>query len=150
MKKDLSSGKPTMKLLGTLTDKTKYLVHSRMLKFYIEQGIVVTKVHRVAEFQQRQWLKPYIDGNTRKRAACGKNKFLRDLYKLLNNSMFGKTMERVREHQDVRFVSSGGRSIEKQQRRLNKLTSSPFCTGWMECHCKRRAVNCPLLNERAL
>ena len=130
MKKDLSSGKPTMKLLGTLTDKTKYLVHSRMLKFYIEQGIVVTKVHRVAEFQQRQWLKPYIDGNTRKRAACGKNKFLRDLYKLLNNSMFGKTMERVREHQDVRFVSSGGRSIEKQQRRLNKLTSSPFCTGW--------------------
>lgn len=129
MANEMNASKPTRKLLGTLAPKTKYLVHSRMLKFYIEQGVRVTKVHRVSEFQQAPWLKPYIDGNTRKRAACGKNKFLRDLYKLLNNSMFGKTMERVREHQDIRLISSGGRDPAKQQRRYNKLTSSPFCKG---------------------
>ena len=85
----------TKKLICDWSDKKKYLVHYRMLKFYIRHGMTVEKVHNVISFKQSMWLEKYISFNTQKRNKA-KNDFEKDFYKLLNNAFYGKTMENVR------------------------------------------------------
>ena len=86
---------PTKKLISTLNDKIKYTTHYRNLKFYLQQGMILNKVHSVFTFRQETWLKKYIEFNTQKRKET-ENDFEKDLFKLINNSLFGKTMESVR------------------------------------------------------
>lgn len=92
------------KLLLTLYDKNKYVIHHTMLKFVLSQGIKLQAIHRVLQFDERAWLKPYIDLNTemRKRAT---NDFEKNLFKLLSNSVFGKTMENMRNRTDIKLKS---------------------------------------------
>ena len=73
------------KLILDLYKKEKYLIHYRYLQKAVELGYVVTKIHQTIEFKQSKWLEPYISKNTAFRQEKGNSKFLKDLYKLLNN-----------------------------------------------------------------
>ena len=92
------------KLIPNLWDKEKYIVHHESLKLYEELGLKVTKIHRGIKFREEPWMKSYIELNTRLRAN-GKNYFEKDFFKLMNNSVFGKTMENIRNRVYVKLVS---------------------------------------------
>ena len=84
------------------TDEKNYLVHDRMLKFYVRHGMVVDKIHEIISFKQSKWLEKYINFNTQKRNRA-KNDFEKDFYKLLNNAFYGKTKENVRKRLGLNF-----------------------------------------------
>ena len=106
----------TKKLVCNLNDKKNYIVHINVLKQALNHGFKLRKVHRLIEFEQEAWLKEYIDVNTelRKKAT---NDFENDFFKLMNNAVFGKTMENVRKHRDIKLV--------KSDKKKKKLVSEP-------------------------
>ena len=106
----------TKKLILNLNDKSKYVVHIRTLQFFLKHGLKLKKIHRAIKFEQKEILKPYIEFNTEKRKNA-RNDFEKDIFKLLNNAVFGKTMEDKRKHLDFEIVSD--------ERRFMKCVNNP-------------------------
>ena len=104
------------KCIAYLHEKTQYVIHIRNLKQALTHGLVLKKVRKVIKFNQKAWLKPYIDMNTDLRKKA-KTDFEKDFFKLMNNAVFGKTMENVRKHRDIKLVTT--------ERRRNYLVSEP-------------------------
>ena len=104
------------KLIPNLRDKTKYIIHYKNLIQCLRAGMKLKKIHRGIKFVESEWMKPYIDKNTNLRAKA-KNNFEKDFFKLMNNSVFGKTMENIRNRVNVKLVNT--------KEKLRKLVAKP-------------------------
>ena len=93
------------KLIPNLSDKTNYVVHWKNLQLYLSLGIKLSKIHRVLKLKQSDWMKKYIDFNTEKGMNAA-NDFEKDFFKLMINSVYGKTMENLRKRINVRLVNN--------------------------------------------
>ncbi len=90
----------TNKLIPNLRNKTNYIVHGKLLQFYLNHGMKIIKINRGIQYYQSNFMESYINENT-KRRTLAKNDFEKDFFKLLNNSIYGKTLENLRKHMDV-------------------------------------------------
>ena len=109
--------KSSYKLLLSQNDKKNYCVHFKLLKYYLQQGMQLTKIHNCIQFTQKPFLRPYIEFNSAQRARA-QSKHEKDFYKCKNNSLFGKTMEDVRKHSNYKLVTS--------ETEFKRLASSPL------------------------
>ena len=106
------------KLICDWTDKKKYLIHYRMFKFYVRNGMIVEKIHEIISFKQSRWLEKYIRFNTQKRNKA-KNDFGKDFFKLLVNAAFCKFLENVRNRLGLELIKKNDiKDIIKQQSKL--------------------------------
>ena len=121
------------KLIPTLCDKKEYVVHYRNLQLYLDLGLKLKKIHRVLRFDQSPWLKSYIDFNTEKRKNA-RNSFEKGFFKLMNNSIFGKTIENRRKRVNVKLVTD--------EKKLDKLTAKPTFISSKIFNKNLMAVNC--------
>ena len=109
----------TKKLICDWSDKKNYLIHYRMLKFYVRHGMKVEKAPKIISFKQSRWLEKYISFITQKRNKAN-NDFQKDFYKLLNNAFYGKTMENIRNRIKVEFIKKD--DADKFIKQQSKLT----------------------------
>ena len=107
------------KLVCSLLPKKHYTVFSEMLKYYLERGIKVTKVHRGIKFVTEAMLQPYIQYNTEQRAASGTDECKRSFYKMMNNAPYGKTIENVAKRSDIK--------LETDELKARRLAEKPHC-----------------------
>ena len=123
------------KLIPNLRDKEKYIVHYRNLQFYLSKGLKLTKIHRALEFSQSNWLQPYIDINTQKRAKA-KNPFEKDFFKLANNAVFGKTVENKRKRCNIQLITDS-RKMERLAARPTYVSHKIFHENLVAVHYKQ-------------
>ena len=104
------------KLICHFKPRKNYVVHYRNLRQYLEMGMRITAVHRGISFYQSSWMEPYIRKNTELRKTAA-NSFEKDFFKLMNNSVFGKTIENIRKRQNIFLIDN--------RKKAAKLSSRP-------------------------
>ena len=126
------------KLLPNLKNKEKYVIHYKNLKQYLSLGLRLTRIRRGIKFEESEWLKPFIDMNTKLRTKA-KNDFEKDFFKLMNNAVFGKTIENIRKRVDVKLVND--------RVKARKLVAKPnfnhlniFCEELIAIHMKKTSL----------
>ena len=127
------------KLVPNLRDKKNYVIHIRALDQALKHGLVLERIHRVIEFNQYPWMKTYLDFNTKLRMAAA-NDFVKDFVKLMNNAIFGKTMENIRKHRNFKLVTSEAQYL-KTVMKPNFKSGVRFDENLMGCEMGRIKVN---------
>ena len=93
------------KLVPNLHNKKNYIIHIRALDQALKHGLILEKIHCAIEFNQSAWMKPYIDFNIQLRTQAHSD-FEKDFFNLMNNAVFGKTMENIRKHRNIKLVTN--------------------------------------------
>ena len=119
------------KLVPNLRDKKNYVIHIQALNQVLQHGLRLDRIHRAIEFDQSPWLKTYIDFNTQLRTAAT-NDFEKDFFKLMNNSVFGKTIENIRKHRNIKLVTTEEKYLHTVMR-LNFKSGVLFDENLMGC-----------------
>ena len=126
------------KLIPNLEDKKKYVIHYENLKQYLNLGLKLTHIHRGIKFEESPWLKSYIDINTDLRTKA-KNDFEKDFFKLMNNSVFGKTMENIRNRVDIKLVTDK-KKARKLAAKPNFIHCNIFSEDLVAIHMKKKEL----------
>ena len=126
------------KLIPNLSDKEKYVIHYKNLIQCLDMGLKIKHIHSGIKFVESEWMKPYIDKNTNLRAKA-KNNFEKDFYKLMNNSVFGKTMENIRKRVDVKLVNTKEK-LRKLVAKPNFKSSKIFNENLVSVHMKKTSL----------
>ena len=127
------------KLIPNLGDKKKYVLHYENLKQYLKLGLKLTHIHRGIKFNESPWLEKYISLNTKLRTKA-KNEFEKNFFKLMNNSVFGKTMENIRNRVDVKLVNDKKRA-EKLSAKPNYKHCNIFSENLVAIHMKKTKLD---------
>ena len=126
------------KLIPNLRDKNNYVIHYKNLMQCLRLGMKLKKIHRGIKFNESAWLKPYIDKNTKLRAQA-KNDFEKDFFKLMNNSVFGKTMENIRNRVNIKLVNSEDK-FKKLVAKPNYESRKIFNENLVSVHMKKTSL----------
>ena len=126
------------KLVPNFYRKGKYVVHHEVLKDYLKHGLRISKIHRGISFEESPWMKPYIDFNTKLRMQS-KNNFESDFFKLMNNSVFGKTIENIRNRVDIKLVTTP-KQAEKYIYRPNYTGRTTFSDNLVAIHMGKTSI----------
>ena len=126
------------KLIPNLRHKYNYVIHYKNLIQCLRLGMKLKKIHRGIKFTEAAFLKPYIDKNTSLRASA-KNNFEKDFFKLMNNSVFGKTMENIRNRVNVKLVDSG-EQFKKLAAKPNYNSRKIFNENLVSVHMKKTSL----------
>ena len=119
------------KLVPNLGNKNKYVLHYRNLQLYLSLGMKLTKVHRVLKFKRSGWLRKYFDIKCKRTNAA--NSFEKDFFKLMNNSVSGKTMENLRKKINLRLVNKAG-DYKKYVRKPSFVSQKIFNKKFVAIH----------------
>ncbi len=136
--KNITTNTMTEKLVPNLRDKTRYVLHHEDLKLYLRLGLRLTKIHRGITFIETDFMKPYIDLNTKMRTK-GTTDFEKDFYKLMNNSVFGKTVENVRNRVKVKLVTNE-KALGKLAKKANFKSANIFNENLIAVHMEKTTV----------
>ena len=123
------------KSIPNLRDKKNYVIHCENLKQYLALGLKLRQIHRGIKFEERQWLEKYIALDTNLRSTA-KNEFEKDFFKLMNNSVFGKTMVNIRKRVDIKLVNDK-KKAEKLSSKPNFKHCNIFCEDLVAIHMKK-------------
>ena len=126
------------KLISHFKPRKNYVVHYRNLRQYLEMGMRITAVHRGISFEQSPWMEPYIRKNTELRKAAD-NSFEKDFFKLMNNSVFGKTIENIRKRQNIKLVDNRKTAL-KLSKKPNFERVTIFDKNLIAAHMKKTEV----------
>ena len=129
----------TSKLIPNLGDKKKYVLHYENLKQYLKLGLKLTHIHTGIKFKESPWLEKYISLNTKLRTEA-KNEFEKDFFKLMNNAVFGKTMENIRNRVNIKLVNNK-KQAEKLSAKPNYKHCNIFCEDLVAIHMKKTKLD---------
>ena len=138
------------KLISSFLSKKNYVLHYKNLKQYLQEGLILEKVHRGIRFYQSPWMEPYIRKNTKLRKDS-KNDFEKDFFKLMSNSVFGKTIENIRKRQNVILVDDRKKAL-KLSSKVNFDRATIFDEHLVAAHMKKTEVyfNKPIFVGQAI
>ena len=126
------------KLIPNLGDKVRYVVHYKNLKYYLSMGMKLVKIHRILSFRQSDWLRKYVDFNTKIRQEST-DEFNKNLSKLLNNCIYGKNIENIRKRINSKLINDK-KTYQRYVNKPNFISSKIFDSNFVAVHCSKTVL----------